>query len=82
MAAYCDAWHSSSASKDGLASSLLKARLLQQQKFACNNRFIVLCIEVATSRRRPRRSLHRADELLTEQQYADLLLELDAGAGN
>ena len=84
MDAYCDAWHSSAASKDGMASSLLDGRLLQQHKYACNNRFVVLCVEVATSRRRARRSVHElpdeGDALLTEDQYADMLLELDANA--
>ena len=85
MDAYCDAWHSSSASKDGMASSLLKARLLEQQKYACNNRFIVLCVEVATSRRRSRRSIDidENDELLTEDEYHEMLTkEFDADAEN
>ena len=80
MDAYCDAWHSSSSAKEGMASSLLHGRLLEQKKYTCNNRFVVLCVEVATSRRRARRSADDSDHLLTEQQYADMLLEFDANA--
>lgn len=46
--AYCDAWNSNSMGKVGLASSLLRGKLLDQEKYSCNNAFIVLCIE-ATS---------------------------------
>jgi hypothetical protein len=46
--AYCDAWNSNSMNKVGLASSLLRGKLLDQEKYSCNNAFIVLCIE-ATS---------------------------------
>ena len=46
--AYCDAWNSNSMSKVGMASSLLRGKLLDQEKYSCNNPFIVLCIE-ATS---------------------------------
>ncbi|CAG0879755.1 unnamed protein product [Darwinula stevensoni] len=48
--AYCDAWHSASPQKIGLASSLHNMRLLDGAKYSCNNRFIVLCIEVASHR--------------------------------
>ena len=46
MDAYCDAWHSSAMYKFGLASNLQRGRLLEQEKYSCNNAFIVLCVEV------------------------------------
>lgn len=45
METYCDAWNSPSSNKLGLASSLLRGKVLEQEKFACSNRYIVLCIE-------------------------------------
>lgn len=45
MESYCDSWNSFSNSKIGLASSLLKGKILEQEKYSCNNQFIVLCIE-------------------------------------
>lgn len=46
MDTYCDAWHSASSDKMGLASSLLGNKLLDQERYSCDNRFVVLCIEV------------------------------------
>lgn len=46
---YCDAWHSDSMFKFGLASNLLRGKLLDQQKYSCNNAFIVLCVETSVS---------------------------------
>ena len=65
MDTYCDAWHSSSTDKVGLASSLLKNKLLDQERFSCNNRFAVLCIEATSqySRRRRRREIDSSVEL-------------------
>lgn len=64
MDAYCDAWHSSSPDKIGLASSLRSNKLLDQEPFACNNKLIVLCIEVTPldTVRRKKRSKHRGME--------------------
>jgi collagen type XVIII alpha len=56
---YCDAWHSSSPDKLGLASSLMGNKLLDQQKYSCDNRFIVLCIEVLSQERRKKRDADR-----------------------
>lgn len=55
MDAYCDAWHSSAPEKVGLASSLLSNKLLDQEQYSCENRFIVLCIEALAHDRRRRR---------------------------
>ncbi|XP_037078278.1 collagen alpha-1(I) chain-like isoform X2 [Pollicipes pollicipes] len=74
---YCDAWHSSSADKVGMASSLFHSRLLEQETYACNNRFIVLCVEVGNMRRRRRRSVD-SDVLMSPEQYAELLQQLDS----
>lgn len=60
MDTYCDAWHSASSDKVGLASSLLGNKLLDQERYSCDNRFAVLCIEALTQeRRRKKRDVHR-----------------------
>ena len=63
LESYCDAWHSSVIGKVGMASSLLRGRLLDQERYSCNNAFIVLCIE-ATSQEDFRKRKKR--ELLTD----------------
>lgn len=56
---YCDAWHSLSSDKIGLGSSLLGNKLLDQENYACNNKFVVLCIEaVSHETKRRRRDVH------------------------
>lgn len=35
--------------KFGLASNLLRGKLLGQEKYSCNNQFIVLCVETAVT---------------------------------
>jgi len=78
MDAYCDSWQSDSADKFGLASSLLRGKLLAQERFSCNHRFAILCIEAVNpylSRRR-RRSVDSNDEdddFLDEDEYEDAL---------
>lgn len=81
MDAYCDSWHSDSADKVGLASSLLRGKLLAQERFTCNHRFAVLCIEAVNPNvyRRRRRSIesfdesNEGDEMLDEIEYQDFL---------
>lgn len=46
MEAFCDAWSSDSMSKMGVASNLMRGKLLDQEKYSCNNEFVVLCVEV------------------------------------
>ena len=46
---YCDAWHSNEMHKFGIASNLLRGKLLGQEKYSCNNPFIVLCVETAAT---------------------------------
>ena len=72
MDTYCDAWHSAATDKIGLASSLLKHRLLDQERYTCNHSFIVLCVEATseTSTRRRRRAQQDDD---AEQDYQDYL---------
>ena len=41
----CNEWHTRSSSVMGLASSLNKHMLLDQDEYTCNNAFIVLCIQ-------------------------------------
>lgn len=77
---YCDAWDSDSPEKIGLASSLLNSKLLGQEKFSCNHRFAVLCIEATsqTARRRRRRNIEeeRLETELKEDEYHKLLDDL------
>ena len=62
--AYCDAWNSNSMTKVGLASSLLRGKLLDQEKYSCNNAFIVLCIEVTSPEEAYRQKRHIRDNRL------------------
>ena len=83
MDAYCDSWHSDSSDKVGLASSLLRGKLLAQERFTCNHRFAVLCIEAVNPNlyRRRRRSAEDSDgdddddddDFLDEDEYQDFL---------
>lgn len=59
MDTYCDAWHSASTEKLGIASSLLGNKLLDQERYSCDNRFVVLCIEALSQDRRKKRDLNR-----------------------
>lgn len=43
---YCDAWNTNSRHRSGLASNILRGKLLDQEKHACNTLLIVLCIEI------------------------------------
>ncbi|XP_055689784.1 collagen alpha-1(XV) chain [Lutzomyia longipalpis] len=45
METYCEAWHSSSSTSFGLASTLLSNKLLNQEKISCDNKLAILCIE-------------------------------------
>ncbi|XP_026463416.1 collagen alpha-1(XV) chain-like [Ctenocephalides felis] len=81
--AYCDAWHSASASKVGLAGSLLSHQLLKQERYSCDNRFVLLCVEATTQLARRRRSAdefygsanrtHHVDAILSQEEYEKLL---------
>jgi hypothetical protein len=82
---YCDAWTSSDAKTLGVAASLIGSspsqqqqqqqsssggKLLAQDKFSCQNRFVVLCIEatsqgVATGGRVKR----AAEHIISEDHY-------------
>ena len=62
---YCDAWHSSAMYKFGLASNLQRGRLLEQEKYSCNNPFIVLCVEVTSQED----SLYRSRRELTLDEF-------------
>lgn len=84
---YCDAWTSSDAKALGVAASLISSstlppqqpvRLLGQDKFSCQNRFVVLCIE-ATSQGaggRIKRSTP-IDHIVSEEHYRAHLQSLD-----
>lgn len=76
MDTYCDAWHSSSTDKVGLASSLLAEQLLAQERYACNSRFAVLCIEATSQATSGRRRREVEENILDEEAYQQLLVDL------
>ncbi|XP_069193869.1 collagen alpha-1(XVIII) chain isoform X7 [Procambarus clarkii] len=78
LSSYCDAWNSDTQETIGLASSMLKKRLLGQERMSCHNSFAVLCIE-ATSQTRYRRRRHAGsrEQELTIQQYQEFLKSLN-----
>ncbi|XP_050073571.1 collagen alpha-1(XVIII) chain isoform X1 [Anopheles maculipalpis] len=76
---YCDAWHSASPDKVGLASSLLGNKLLDQERYSCDNRFVVLCVEaVPQDRRRKRRDISSQHEFANEKEYSQYLQSISA----
>ncbi|CAL4105174.1 unnamed protein product, partial [Meganyctiphanes norvegica] len=58
----CNAWNTDSSSAFGMAAPLRTKHLLQQEKVACDNHLIVLCIEATTTLPKRRRR-----ELLLEE---------------
>lgn len=70
---FCDAWHSSSADRYGLGSPLSSGKLLEEVQYSCNNKFALLCIEVASEHLRKRRSLE--DNLETGGEYVEMTQE-------
>ncbi|XP_048525062.1 collagen alpha-1(XVIII) chain isoform X3 [Dendroctonus ponderosae] len=75
----CEAWHSSSYGKFGLAGSLKGQMLLDQNPISCDKKLILLCIESTSElfvqRRRRRRTIDYGTEgeLMSEEQYHQLL---------
>lgn len=63
---YCDAWHSSQMHKFALASNLLRGKLLGQEKYSCNNSFIVLCVETAVTNQEDHFRSKRENDLINE----------------
>lgn len=80
MDTYCDAWHTASPDKVGMASSLLGNKLLDQDRYSCDNRFIVLCVEALPhdQRRRKRDTYSHTYEFTNEQDYSRHLAEVMA----
>ncbi|XP_065086473.1 collagen alpha-1(XVIII) chain isoform X7 [Ochlerotatus camptorhynchus] len=78
MDTYCDSWHSDSTDKVGLASSLLGNKLLDQDRYSCDNRFIVLCVEALPheQRRRKRDVSRHTLEFTNEDDYSRHLAEV------
>lgn len=70
---YCDAWTSSEPADRGLASPLLGAGsggLLAQEKFSCQNRFVVLCIEATSQHTKSRLKRSAvADHYVSAEHY-------------
>jgi len=75
---YCDAWHTDSAANIGLASDLLKNELMGQEKVGCNQKLIVLCVEIASQHhyRRKREAVGN----LTLEEYTRVVNDYDADA--
>nr|XP_029726514.1 collagen alpha-1(XVIII) chain [Aedes albopictus] len=80
MDTYCDAWHTASPDKVGMASSLLGNKLLDQDRYSCDNRFIVLCVEALPhdQRRRKRDTYSHTYEFTNELDYSRHLAEVMA----
>ncbi|XP_067009390.1 collagen alpha-1(XV) chain-like [Anabrus simplex] len=55
MDTFCEGWHSDRRDEMGLASSLINNKLLDQEKFHCDSRLAVLCIETTSQMPRGRR---------------------------
>jgi collagen type XVIII alpha len=72
---YCEMWHSESNDRLGLGSTLLKGRLLGQERFSCDQRLAIICVE-ATSMARSRRSV-ADDRVLSESEYNYLIGRID-----
>lgn len=70
---YCEAWHSDIGL--GLASDMLKSELMGQEKVGCNNKLVVLCVEIASQHQyRRRRDVHIDPQIdLTYEQYSHFL---------
>jgi len=96
--AYCEAWHSDNPSNVGLGSDLLRGQILGQENIGCNNKLVVLCVEIASHNNyhRRRRSLPQpADSAtlefstydntlknLTFDQYSHVLDSYDQNSSN
>lgn len=83
MSLYCDAWNSDSKDVYGLASSLLKNRLLAQERRSCNNVFAVLCIEATSEAQRRRQREAEAGgryrrESEVSEEYQELMDDMDS----
>ena len=50
----CKGWASHSRYSSGIGSSLMNGKMIDMDEYGCNNRFIVLCIEI-TSQKKLRR---------------------------
>uniref|UniRef100_A0A336MYM0 CSON008551 protein n=1 Tax=Culicoides sonorensis TaxID=179676 RepID=A0A336MYM0_CULSO len=75
---FCDNWQSSARDTFGLASNLKNNHLVEQLEFSCDNRFIVLCIEVVSKSHRNKRSIESYnDNELTEDEYLNHLNNIE-----
>ncbi|KAL3275610.1 hypothetical protein HHI36_020363 [Cryptolaemus montrouzieri] len=80
----CDAWHSASKDKVGLAGSLKGPRLLEQARYSCDKRLILLCIEATTELfvQRKRRDAdnirysYSNGEIMDEEEYHNFLASI------
>lgn len=62
----CNDWEGSFSSSFGMASALKNLQLLDQQKVACDNRLIVLCIETTSAL--PKRKRRDVEDTLWEEE--------------
>ncbi|XP_038223261.1 collagen alpha-1(XV) chain-like isoform X3 [Zerene cesonia] len=83
---FCDEWQSGEPAMRGMAASLYSHKLLSQERYACNNRFAVLCIQ-ATAHGNDRRkrdalrynsTLDDEDYLYNADEYQELLNDIFA----
>lgn len=78
---YCEAWTSSDAKVLGVAASLIGSspaqqqqqvhagKLLAQDKFSCQNRFVVLCIEATSQGVGSSRMKRTPEHIISEEHY-------------
>ena len=69
---YCDAWTSSEPADRGLGSPLLGGGsngLVAQEKFSCQNRFVVLCIEATSQHNKSGRLKRSAEHFVSAEHY-------------
>ena len=47
----CKGWASHSRYSSGIGSSLMNGKMIDMDEYGCNNRFIVLCIEITSQKK-------------------------------
>ncbi|KPI91743.1 Collagen alpha-1(XV) chain [Papilio xuthus] len=88
METFCDEWQSNDPKSRGMAASLYSHKLLNQERYTCNNHFAVLCIEATShvSNRRKRATrryngtslIDDEDYLYNAEEYQQLLSDIFA----
>ncbi|CAK1550587.1 unnamed protein product [Leptosia nina] len=83
---FCEEWQNGEPTSRGMAASLYSHKLLSQERYSCNNRFAVLCIEATAhvslrrkrSISRPNSTQDDEDYLYNAEEYQELLDDIFA----